>query len=311
MRLNEIIGHAGLPRLVARLIARGRLPHAIILEGIAGCGRRTFARAMAQALLCSAARAGDACGTCASCQVMIAGTHPDCIELPHESTGADLPLDLIREVVVDAAFTSPLMGTAKVFILPGIERLAPAVANTLLKVLEEPPRGTYLIMSTTTAAGVLRTIRSRAQLYRLSPLTAPEVAAILECRGTARDEAGRLSLVARGSVRGLDERAAPVPFEALARLLAGPLDESVVGEVVGQLPKRVGEEAGDRTLAAEQRRILGQWLEALVQRERLALAGPDAEVVAGRIERVLRLQQDLERHLNPHLVVEGLALQTR
>ena len=94
-------------------------------------------------------------------------------------------------------------------------------------------------------------------------------------------------------------------------MLAGPLDEALVGEVVGQLPKRVGEEAGDRTLAGEQRRVLGLWLEALVQRERAALAGPDAEIVSERIERVLRLQQDLNRHLNPHLVVEGLALQTR
>lgn len=311
MRLCEIIGHGGLPRLVARLVTRGRLPHAIILEGIAGCGRRTFARAMAQALLCHAPQAGDACGTCDSCRVMAGGTHPDCIELPHDTITADLPLDLVREVVVDAAFTSPLMGSAKVFILPGIERLAPAAANTLLKVLEEPPRGTYLIMTTTTAAGVLRTIRSRAQLYRLSPLTALEVAVILERRGMAREEAQRLSLVARGSVRGLDERVAPVPFEALGRLLAGPLDEALVGEVVGQLPKKVAEEAGDRTLASEQRRVLDLWLEALVQRERSALAGPDAEAVGERIERVLRLRQDLARHLNPHLVVEGLALPTR
>lgn len=311
MRLHEVIGHGGLPRLIARLIARGRLPHAIILEGIAGCGRRTFARAMAQALLCSTPRDGDACGTCASCQVMVAGTHPDCIELPHESTGADLPLDLVREMVVDAAFTSPLMGTAKVFIMPGIERLAPAAANTLLKVLEEPPRGTYMLMTTMTAAGVLRTIRSRAQLYRAAPLTAPEVATILERRGIAKSEAQRLSLVAQGSIRGLDERTAQVPFEALSRLLAGPLDEALVGEVVGQLPKKVAEEAGDRTLAAEQRRVLGLWLDALVQRERLALSGSDAEVVAERIERVLRLQHDLDRHLNPHLVVEGLALPTR
>lgn len=242
---------------------------------------------------------------------MVAGTHPDCIELPHESTGADLPLDLVREMVVDAAFTSPLMGTAKVFIMPGIERLAPAAANTLLKVLEEPPRGTYMLMTTTTAAGVLRTIRSRAQLYRATPLTAPEVATILERRGMAKSEAQRLSLVAQGSIRGLDERTAQVPFEALSRLLAGPLDEALVGEVVGQLPKKVAEEAGDRTLAAEQRRVLGLWLDALVQRERLALSGSDAEVVAERIERVLRLQHDLDRHLNPHLVVEGLALPTR
>jgi len=311
MRLDEVIGHGGLPRLIARLIARGRLPHAIILEGIAGCGKRTFARAMAQSLLCSSPRNGDACGTCVSCQVMVAGTHPDCIELPHESTGADLPLDLVREMVVDAAFTSPLMGTAKVFIMPGIERLAPAAANTLLKVLEEPPRGTYMLMTTTTAAGVLRTIRSRAQLYRMTPLTAPEVATILERRGLASADVQRLSLVAQGSVRGLDERTAQVPFEALSRLLAGPLDEALVGEVVCQLPKKVPEEAGDRTLAAEQRRVLGLWLEALVQRERLALSGSDAEAVVERIERVLRLQHDLDRHLNPHLVVEGLALPTR
>ena len=311
MRLSELVGHGGLPRLIARLISRGRLPHAIILEGIAGCGRRTCARSMAQSLLCSAARDGDACGICVSCQVMDAGTHPDCIELPHESTGADLPLDLVREMVVDAAFTSPLMGVAKIFILPGIERLAPAAANTLLKVLEEPPRGTYLIMTTTTAAGVLRTIRSRAQLYRLSPLSAPEVATILARRGLAAEEAQRLSLVAQGSLRGLEERTAQVPFDALARLLDGPLDESLVGEVVSQLPKRISEEAGDRTLAGEQRRILSLWLEALVQRERAALAGPDAEQVSERIERVLRLQQDLDRHLNPHLVVEGLALPTR
>lgn len=242
---------------------------------------------------------------------MNAATHPDCIELPHESTGADLPLDLVREMVVDAAFTSPLMGVAKVFILPGIERLAPAAANTLLKVLEEPPRGTYLIMTTTTAAGVLRTIRSRAQLYRLSPLSASEVVTILVRRGLASEDAERLSLVAQGSLRGLEERTAQVPFEALARLLVGPLDEALVGEVVAQLPKRVSEEAGDRTVAGEQRRILSLWLEALVQRERVALAGPDAEQVSERIERVLRLQQDLDRHLNPHLVVEGLALPTR
>ncbi|MBA3697423.1 MAG: hypothetical protein H0W78_00960 [Planctomycetes bacterium] len=311
MRLREVIGHGGLPRLITRLIVRGRLPHALILEGVAGCGRRTFARAMAQALLCASPSDGDACGECPACQVMAANTHPDCSELPHESTGADLPLDLVREVVVDAAFTSPLMGVAKVFILPGIERLAPAAANTLLKVLEEPPRGTYLIMTTTTAAGVLRTIRSRAQLYRLSPLTAPEVASILARRGLAREEADRLSLMAQGSVRGLDERSAEVPFAALSRLLAGPLDEALVGEVVGQLPKKVGEEAGERTLAAEQRRVLARWLDALVQRERMALAGADAEVVCDRIDRVLRLQHDLDRHLNPHLVVEGLALPTR
>ena len=241
----------------------------------------------------------------------MAGTHPDCIELPHDSVTADLPLDLVRELVVEAAFTSPLMGSAKVFILPGIERLATAAANTLLKVLEEPPRGTYLIMTTTSAAGVLRTICSRAQLYRLLPLSVTDIAQILQRQGMPSAEATRLSLVAHGSLRGLDERSTEVPYTALEGLLSGHLEESMVSEVMNQLPQRLGEDAGDRTLASEQRRVLGMWLEALVQRERLGLVGADAEVVCERIERVLRLQHDLDRHLSPQLVIEGLALQSR
>lgn len=311
MQLAGIIGHGGLPKLIARLIARGRLPHAIILEGIAGCGRRTVAQAMAQALLCHQPRAGDACGTCESCRVLDAGSHPDCIELPHDSTTNDLPLDLVREVVVDAAFTSPLMGASKVFILPGIERLASAAANTLLKVLEEPPRGTTLIMTTTSAASVLRTIRSRSQLYRLSPLTAAEVERILVQRGTPVEEAQRLSLVAQGSLRGLADRATEVPLAAMIQLVSGVLNEALVGEIVAQLPQRVEDEASGRTLAGEQRRVLGIWLEALIQQQRGLLGTTEAESVCERIERVLRLQRDLDRHVSPHLVVEGLALAAR
>ena len=311
MRLSEIIGHGGVPRLMVRLIVRQRLPHALILEGIAGSGRRTLARAMAQALLCACPDHGDACGQCASCQVMAAGTHPDCVELPHDSATADLPLDLVREVVVEAVFTSPLMGSAKVFILPGIERLATAAANTLLKVLEEPPRGTYLIMTTSSAASILSTIRSRAQLYRLSPLSSADIYHILQRQGMPPDEATRLSQFAQGSLRGLNDRSTAVPFEPLERLLSGHLDESLVGELISQLPQRLAEDAGERTLASEQRRVLGIWLEALVQRERLGLAGPNPDQVCERIERVLRLQHDLDRHISPQLVIEGLALQSR
>lgn len=311
MRLSEVIGHGGLPRLLARLIGRGRLPHALLFEGRPGSGRRTLARAVAQALLCHDPQQGDACGRCAACVVQVAGTHPDCSELPGEDEAADLPVDLVRSVVVDAAFTSPLMGRAKVFVLPAIERLGTAAANTLLKVLEEPPRGTHLVMTTLSAASVLKTIRSRAQLYRVPTLSANEVARILVGQGVPASDAERRAQVAHGSVRGGDAAAAAVPLEDLAILAGGDLDPARVAAVVARLPQKLGEDAGERTLAGEQRRVLARWLEALVQHERRSLSGADAEAVAERIERILRLIGDLDRHLSPHLVVEGLALPVR
>jgi DNA polymerase III subunit delta' len=159
MRLAEVIGHNAVTELIRRLIERDRLPHALLFDGIAGNGRRTVALAAAQALLCTAPVRGDACGSCASCELCTTHTHPDCTILPHENQAQDLSLDLIREHITDHVYVSPLMGARRVFIIPGIERLNMAAANTLLKVLEEPPPGTFLFMTTTSAAGVLRTIR--------------------------------------------------------------------------------------------------------------------------------------------------------
>jgi DNA polymerase-3 subunit delta' len=310
MRLAEVLGHVGIARLLARLVDRNRLPHAILIEGVPGCGRRTLGRAAAQALLCSRRERGDACGACESCRLMAAGTHPDAVELPHDSEAGEPSLDLVRDEVVGPAYTSPLMGGTRTFLLPGIERASMAVANTLLKVLEEPPRGTYLIMTTASSAGVLKTIRSRAQLYRLAPLTAGDIARILQDRGVDAETARLRAAAARGGLRGLSDDLAPAPLAAMERLLGEGLHEGVVGEVMGQLPQRLRSEEG-RTLASEQRRVLATWLEALIQHLRPALAGAQGEVACDHIERVVRLQQDLERHLSPQLVVEGLALPTR
>ncbi len=67
-RLADVCGNTGIRTLLARLRARGRLPHAVLLEGIPGCGRRTLALALAQSLLCAQSVDGDACGACDSCR---------------------------------------------------------------------------------------------------------------------------------------------------------------------------------------------------------------------------------------------------
>jgi hypothetical protein len=310
LRLAEFIGQPGPVRLLARLLARDRLPHALLIEGVPGCGRRTLARTVAAALLCSARVAGDACGACESCRLVAAGTHPDLASLPHDSEGVDPDVELVRTAVAEAAYASPLLGERRVFLLPGIERLALPAANALLKVLEEPPRGAYLLMTTAAASGLLRTIRSRAQLVRLMPLTVAELERVLVRGGVAAPAAHARALLGHGSHRGLWQDGEDAPLDDLLALCSGGYSARLVGALVGRLPQRAREDEG-RTLAAEQRRALGQWLLAVLQRLRAELVGADGARAAELMERVMLLQRDLDRNISPQLLIEGLGLGNR
>ena len=309
--LNDVIGQPGPTRLLARLIARDRLPHALILAGLPGCGRRTLARAIAAALLCQARVAGDACGTCASCRLVAEDTHPDLVSLPHDTSGDELGVELVRSAVVEGAQQSPLLGTQRVFILPGAERLGLPAANALLKVLEEPPPGTYLVMTVASEAQLLKTIRSRAQLLRLQPLATADLERVLERGGLPPATARLRAPQGAGSHRGLwdDDEAAP-PLAALLALAREGHRSALVGELAAALPQKAREDHG-RTLAAEQRRVLGQWLRALSQALRADLRGPGAARAADLIERVQQAEQDLRRNLSPHLILDSLGLAAR
>jgi DNA polymerase-3 subunit delta' len=312
MRLAEVIGQGAVATLTARLQARDRLPHAILLEGVPGCGRRTLATAIAQAVLCASPHQGDACGTCDSCRMVTAGSHPDLVSTPHDTEPTAPSVDLVREQVVEAAFSSPLVGAHRVFILPGIERWNHQAANTLLKVLEEPPSSVRFVATTHQATAVLRTIRSRCQLYRLQPLSAVDVEQVLMRGGIAAGEARRRAVAAVGGHRGLWHGAPPIPLDALLRLAREGYRSALVAEAMALLPLKIdpaAEEAG-LTLAAEQRRTVRVWLAALAQalRADLRQGGDEALRTVERIQRLSGLTQDLARNLQPRLILEAIGL---
>jgi DNA polymerase III delta' subunit len=310
MRLSEVIGQSGLARLMARLIARRRLPPALLLEGVPGCGRRTLALAIAQAVLCARAQDGDACGECSSCRMVVEGNHPDLVSLPHDTQGDDVGVELVRTAIAEAAYQSPLIAAGRVFILHGVERLNHAASNTLLKVLEEPPHGTHLIMTTANAGAVLRTIRSRTQLHRLAPLSTADLERVLMLLGVSAEEARRRAPGGAGSHRGAHDGDVAPPLAAMVRLCREGLDPALVAEVVAGLPQAQRED-GEMTLAAEQRRVLGTWLRALLHELRPGLRTERALGDADAIERVMQLQRDVHLNISPQLVVEGLALGIR
>lgn len=310
MRLSAVLGQPAAVRLLSRLIARDRLPHALLLDGRPGCGRRTLSSAIAQALLCSARQGGEACDTCTACTLVREGNHPDLVALPHDSETGELGVDAVRSAIVEGAQQSALMGGRRAFVLPGVERLNLAASNALLKVLEEPPAGTYLLMTTANVSGLLRTIRSRSQLIRLQPLSTADLEQILIRGGVSAAEARRRAATGAGSHRGLWEAQDEIPLEALLALCRDGFTSAAVQSVFDALPTKVADDAG-RTLAQEQRLVLSRWLTALAQALRTDLAGPRGLRAVEAIERIGILQRDLHLNLNPRLVIEGLALGAR
>ncbi len=137
------------------------LPHALLLYGQPGLGMRAFAFRLARTLLCAhPAAEAEACGRCQGCLLLAAGTHPDIavVEPLEDKTG--IAIDQIREL---GSFLSlrPHTATRKVVVISPAETMTLSAANSLLKMLEEPPLGSVIILVTCHPARLPATIRSR------------------------------------------------------------------------------------------------------------------------------------------------------
>jgi DNA polymerase-3 subunit delta' len=197
----------------ATLAQRASWPHAMLLHGPRGIGKHALALNLAQALLCESPRAdGLACGECAGCRYATAGQHPDFLRLelllidPEEGTLAPVEtigIDRVRALTQFVQLTSHRQ-RAKVAVICPAERMNAAAANALLKTLEEPPPGTYLILVSDQPGRVPATILSRCRRFA-APVPAPATArAWLAAQGVEEPD---LALA----------QAAGAPIDALAR----------------------------------------------------------------------------------------------
>jgi len=154
------------------LAQRATWPSALLIHGRRGIGKHGLALNYAQALLCESPRPdGVACGTCASCRYAVAGQHPDLMRLTLSEWNADddafvpvetISIKRIRDLIDFAQVTSHRQ-RAKVAVIAPAERMNPQAANALLKTLEEPPPGTYLILASDQPGRLPATIRSRCR----------------------------------------------------------------------------------------------------------------------------------------------------
>ena len=212
MGWNDLLGHVEIVDQFRRCVQRGRLASSFLFVGPSGVGKCTFARNLAQVLLCEhgSSEGFDACGACPACVQVDAGTHPDFMVLTKPADKNFLPLELfigdkehrMREGLCYQIGLKPYHGGRKIAIIDDADYLNAESANCLLKTLEEPPPRSVLILIGTTEHKQLPTIRSRCQIIRFRPLDATAVARLLVDKGMVTDkgQAQKIARLAAGSL---------------------------------------------------------------------------------------------------------------
>ena len=194
--MNQLPWHAEhWARLQARR-QRDALPHALLICGMAGLGKRAFVQRFVQGLLCQQPLEGDACGHCRSCLLFVAGTHPDVISLSFglRKDGvqrSEIVVDQIRELSARLAMSSQFGGWQIALIDPA-DAMNAAAANALLKTLEEPSAQTMLILLADAPWRMPQTIRSRCQRIEFHLPAQADALAWLQAEGV-RDAAAALN----------------------------------------------------------------------------------------------------------------------
>lgn len=166
---DALLGHEEIWHTLLRRSELGRLPHALAFVGPSGIGKKHFAWAFAQALVCEAA--APPCGECPACRRV--ENHQSESVLFLEPEKGTIKLDAAHQIL--QFLTLQRLGRARVVIIDSAQSLNPQAANSLLKAIEEPPPQTFFILIASELSQLLPTLRSRLQVLRFSPLNEEQI----------------------------------------------------------------------------------------------------------------------------------------
>lgn len=262
MTLHPVHGHAPILEALAGAASRDGLPGALLLHGPPGVGKQRLALWVAQLILCESPTPAGPCESCRSCRMARRLEHPDLhwyfpLPRPKGVSGDKLgdALEVARANALEEVRRQPLQPVAgtepqglylaaikalrrralqrpsmsphQVFVIGRAEELvpqesSPEAANALLKLLEEPPADTFLILTSGEPGRLLPTIRSRTLPFHVPGLAVDEVASFLRAHAKASEEAAtraaRLSHGAIGVALGyLADGEDPGPLETVRR----------------------------------------------------------------------------------------------
>lgn len=197
MAFKDTVGNSRVKKILAKSLQKGRVPNSLCFFGPEGVGKKETALVVAKALNCLQKR-DDACETCPSCTAINAGRFPDVMVISPE--GEVLKIEQMR-LLKQTAYLRPMCGKKRVFIIDRAENMNDEASNSLLKILEEPPLYSHIILLTHNLDMVMPTLKSRCQILTFSPVSLEDIQAILIERGQEKEQSRIVSLLVRGNLR--------------------------------------------------------------------------------------------------------------
>ena len=261
LRWDDIVGHETVKQKLRQMLRAQRLPHAVLLYGPEGVGKRELAEVLAATLLCQ--QGDDApCGVCESCRALHGGGHIDLAILRPETAGRSRPvirIDAVREME-SVVSLSPTQAPRRVVLIDGAEAMNESAANSLLKTLEEPPGDAHFILLTNQRSALLDTIISRCMPLGVGALDTGEVVQVLQ----QHYPAGELDEPAAAE---LAELADGSPGRAMRLYEHGGLElRDRALKLLQELPQLSMEDIWQRTeeLGGQEHEMLDEWLLYLI-----------------------------------------------
>lgn len=306
-------------QVIRPALARRSLHHGLLLAGAAGLGKGRFADVLAAALLCQQPEAdGRPCGNCRGCHLFATAAHPDVTRIEVE-TGT-IGVDQVRSLSSNLNLSSQY-GGARVGLINPADRLTVNAANSLLKTLEEPPRGAHVLLIASQPSRLPATVRSRCQLVRL-PIPDPDLTREWLAGQPNAEAAVRVLPLAGGAPLAALGMAAEGDAEAL-----GALTDTLEAVAQGRMdPARAALQWKDKGAAP---RLVG-WVELLVMDlARAAAAGQEqlriwdpvriqgiqralsSDAVQSFLVWLAETRRALDQPLNDQLVAEALFIRWR
>jgi len=197
MAFDDILGNSRSKRILRKALQRGRIPNSLLFMGPEGVGKRDVALVLAKAMNCLQEK-DDSCEVCSSCKAINNKNFPDVMVISPDKNS--LKINQMREMKT-TAYLKPMIGRKRIFVLEDVEKMNDEAANSVLKILEEPPVFTHIVLITHNPYLILPTIHSRCQKLVFSPILREDIEQELVSRGEEAERAKIISLLVKGNLK--------------------------------------------------------------------------------------------------------------